>query len=902
MRIIIFFIISILTLSAANLKDEIAKPGYCYSILTEVGFFTPVSENYFQYKYRRERCTLFDKPILFNDKKAYVGCYRKRKTAQKNLKNMHFNFKNPKIVLHRVYDGIPYIIFPQKSTVNFKQSLKHLHRIYKQYTISKVLRKFPKKFYGNTLEIYYLKKSDFLPTINLYPFYEYNGKNSKILILRNGNYSIESIYRQLRNDNYIKKINRTTYEIKIPIVVMPTASLTIKNKTIHLETKPKSTVIFYYGNLYIANSKILAWDSTKNRYCPRERVPRQKILYTNYEKPRPYFLGLRGSKGYFVNTIFKGLGYHSTSATFGLGVLSPKERDYYPLSRGFYYFVNASSAPSGAYIGNDIYDGTMAIYTNGAKNIVYLGNYTHDNIIYNFDPHDYSTGLVIARNLSTHAKVAHGIIISRGCNNNYIAENISINNNANGIMLDRQSNNNLIYNNLVYGNGLMGISSIESKNVLAKDNTAVRNDVDGIMVRNTLKFQADNNKIFYNLKNGIEVIVKNIDYIPGRDLARDPYVKAASAVILNNHIKNNYNSNIMVKNGAAIRIKNNDIPNNIGIEGDLNFFYGDIVKNRGNFTLYGLGFPFLARSTDLMELRGKAYQTAKKIFIELSRSPNDYVGTHLGGFYVKKELLSVAKAELIRAASRLSRGALRLLGYLYLSEAKKENFISEKKVIDGISYIIEDAILSGNIISYREIERVRLFIPNGEYYINKAFILAESRMKRGYLFDFETYNRCYACRQKVFEKNKIIEAFKLFEYNYNQTGARDFFDFLKTIFKDYTIFTLPVIKHFDKLIHEKNIVKESVNLYNKRVYRLARKDKLCSKYLDKKEKDFLKAHALMKNERKKILKIIEPKMVELLNKINQFRVRKISMKKLLDIMNKRDRHRTNSIDWSENYE
>ena len=872
-------------LGATESVDEIAKPGYCYSILTDVDFSTPVSENYFQQEYMKERCTLYDKPPLFVDKEAYVGCYRKKKVAQKRLETSQFNFKDPKIVLHRFSDGIPYVIFPQKSGINLNKSLKHLNYISKKYSINNVLRKFPTKYYGSSLEIYDLHKIDFLPSINLYPLYNFNGKeNAKVLIVRDGTYSIEGVYEQLKNDNYVKKINKDTYEIKIPIVVMPTASLIITNKTIRLETLPKSVVIMYYGNIYASNSKFLTWDIRRDRYCPRENIPDSKILYINYEKPRPYFLGLQGSKGYFVNNIFRGLGFHSTSATFGLGVLSPKAHDYYPISRSFYYFLNSSHAPTGAYIGNDIYDGLMAFYANGGKNIAYLGNYTHDNVIYNFDPHDYSTGLVIARNLSVGAKKAHGIIISRGCNHNYIAENIAIKNSANGIMIDRQSNNNLIYNNLAYANGFMGISSIESKNILVKNNVAVGNYVDGIMIRNTLNLHADNNKLQYNAKNGIEIMTKNIDRFPGRDFGRDPYAKAASAVISNNHIKNNYNANIMVKNGAAIRIKNNDIPNNMGLEGDLNFFYGKVVRNKGDFTLYGLGFPYVARSTDMLELTGAAYKRTKKIFLDISDAPNDYAGTYLGGLYAKKEPLEITKAEFIRASSRFSKGALRFLGYIYLAEAKKENFSSKKKIVEGVSYVIEDAILSGGVKSYREIEKIRLFIPNGEYYIEKAFALAKSRMAKGILVDPKSYDKCYLCTLQLYDKNKIIAALKVFNYNYKQAQSKSFLEYCKIRFKNYTILTTAVKNRFVHLIHSKNRIKGSVYQYNRKISKMARVDKLCTKYLDKQTKDFKRTQIMMENEKMKKLEFVRPKMKELLHKINQFRVRKISTKKLLKMM------------------
>ena len=837
--------------------------------------------------YAQERCTLFDKPPLFTNKQAYVGCYRQESSVKKHLANSRFHFKNPKVVYHKVYDGTPYVIFPNNSHINFSKSLQHLNTIYKRYTVSEVLKKFPTPTKSkNGIELYDLSKADFLPAINLYSFYKFNKHtDQKILLLHDGVYSIESIYKQLNNPHYIKKINNATYEINIPIVILPTASLVIRNKTIHLQALPHPVFIIYYGKLYAAHSKFYTWDNQYNRYCKREYVPQSKILYTNYEKPRPYFLGLAGSKSYFVNNIFKGLGFHSTTATFGLSVLLPKQRDFYPLSQAFYYFVTHNNNPTGAFIGNDVYDGLMAFYTNGGKNIVYLGNYTHDNVIYNFDPHDYSKGLVIARNLSIRAKKAHGIIISRGCNNNYIAENITLKNNANGIMIDRSSNHNFIYNNLSYGNGFMGISIIESNDILIKNNTAVGNLLDGIIIRNTLNITARDNILQYNGKNGIEVMSKNIDHIPGRNFVRDPYAKASTIVAYTNNIQRNYNSNIMVKNGAAIRLYRNAIPNNYGLKGDLNFFYKDIINAKGNFTLYGLGFPYKAQSSDTIVLNPSAFQKTKQILIDISNKPNDYTPTTLGGLYLGRDFSHLGKIELIRAASISSKGALEFLGYTYLKEAQENNYSDQNKIIDGMSFIIEDAILSKDSFNFHNVAKTHFFLPNGKYYLEKGFHRAMQRMSQGRLFDEDAYKQCPLCDLKYAQRQKILGAYKVFRYKYKQSAQNSLLEYCQYATKGYTIFTTSAKLYFDKLINEKNRIQNSVAWYNRKTSRLAQKNKVCNKYLIKQKKDNNKRRSMMELEKQKRINLVKPKLKELLQKINQYRVRKISMQQLLNMMN-----------------
>lgn len=865
--------------------EKIAKPGYCYSILTEVGYFTPVTESYFENIYAQQSCTLFDQPPLFTEKKAYVGCYRHASAAQSFLKRSNFHFKNPEVVYHRVYDGTPYVIFPNNSHVNFKRALRHLQSIYRNYTIDRVLAKFPAVKGGEGIELYDLDKADFLPAINLYPFYLFNNKqNQKILLLYDGVYSLETIYKKLQNPAYIDRIDPHTYAIKIPIVVLPTASLVIKNKTVYMQTLPHPIFIMYYGKLYAAHSRFYTWNMLKNRYQNRQYVPESKTLYTNYEKPRPYFLGLPDSRGYFVDNVFKGLGFHSTSATFGLSVLLPNQKDFYPVSQSFYYFISHNTYPGGAYIGNDIYDGIMAFYTNGGKNIVYLGNYAHDNVIYNFDPHDYSRGLVIARNIAVGAKKAHGIIISRGCNNNFIAENITIANNANGIMVDRSSNHNFIYNNLSYGNGYMGISSIESRDILIRDNTAVGNLVDGIMVRNSLDVTAEKNRLQFNGKNGLEIMTKNIDRIPGRDFARDPYAKAAAAVVAQNRIEQNYNSNIMVKNGAAIQIKDNTIPNSYGLAGDLNFFYKEILNNKGRFTLYGLGFPFKAQSRDTREMSLHTLETAKQILIDIAKEPNDYVPTTLGGLYLGKDMTHLGKMELMRASSLMSKGALEFLGFVSLGEAREDGYRNSEKIVDGLSYLVESAVLSHNVAKFHMLEKVHFFIPNGADYLEQGFALAMKRMSEGRLFDKEDYGHCPLCDLKNEQKERIRGAYKVFRYKYRRSQKKSLLAYCRYVTRDYTLFTTSAMLYFDKLIDEKNRIKDSVTWYNKKIMRMARANKFCNRYLVKQEKDNRKRVSMMKMEKQKRIDLAMPKLRELLKKINRYRVRKITIRQLQNIM------------------
>jgi len=862
------------------------QAGFCYSIATEVDKQTPVSPLYDALIYQAKKCTN-EKPFLFDSKKTYYGCYKYKKDAKWALKHHKFPFKHPQIVYHKVRRDDTYIILPLNSRINARKQKHILKQSYKNYSLKKVLQKFPKYFYGEGIAIRPLHKITFIPTANLYSFkqqYEKIGLKDDVLILYDGSYTLEMLYKKLHSNKYIKKTGPKEYQLKIPIIIAPTASLTIQNKTVLLQTKPKAIFILYYGDLYLKNNKLYTYDTQHSCYAKRQHLSEKKLLYFNAEDPRPYITGFRGSHTYMINNIFKGLGFHSSVATFGLSIVDFLNNEaYYLLSYAFFHFVrNTLAHPEGIYLGNDISDASMAFYTNQAHKSIYMGNYTHDNIIYNFDPHDYSQKLLIARNLSTRAKHAHGIIISRGVEHSIIAENLVIRNHAAGIMLDRLSNHNFIYKNISLLNGYMGISIQESKDILINKNLTAFNFIDGIMIRNSLSITVQENKIFKNSKNGIELISKNIDATITRDMLRDPYPKASSAVIKKNILNENYNSNIMVKNSAAIFLNKNKNTAFKTLGGDLEFFYENIVNNHGKFRLYGRGFPFHALSIDRLHLNPIAFNVAKNIYIELSQIPNQSSSVDLGIAYLAQNKDILSKLELQRAASLLSSDALKYLAYITLVDAGKQNFQNKDQIVSSLSYLMEYAILSN--LKYIHFEKLLYFIPHSKLLINKAFQVAVSRMKKGRLFKDEAYNRSIFCRETLKDQREIQAALKVFLYKMKSVHTKDILNYEKVLNQNFTIFDKSTILSIKQRFNTHNYLQDRA--YYKIHTQLSQqaKSRLCQKSIQKHAYIQEQSHTLIDQEYKKEIKKMQPQLQHYLDNINLYRTRKITMKQLLKII------------------
>lgn len=863
---------------------------YCYSIATEVDTTTPVSPLYDKTLYTSSKCKLVEPPYLFKDNIGLIGCYKKKKTAESVLKKISFPLKNPKIVYHKISLSDPYIIFPNRATLNLSKTKKKLQKIYNNYTIEKVSKKFPTHFFGNGIDIVDFQKITFLPQLNLYSLHKLNqkyAKQDKMLILYDGVYSLEMLYKKLHNKRYISKINDHTYEIKIPIIIAPTASLVIQNKTIHLQTKPTSMFITYYGKLYLQNNKFYTWDTKKNSYAKRQKVPESKLLYLDYEDPRPYFIGLAGSRTYMLNNTFKGIGVHSSVSTFGLSLLFfPNDRYYYKHKNSFNYFLSNKNPPKGIYVGNEVANSCMGFYTNGAVDSYYLGNYLHDNVIYNFDPHDYSKGLVIARNIATKAGHAHGIIISRRVDHSIIAQNITLKNHSAGIMLDRLSNHNVIYDNFALANGYMGISIQESKDVLISDNTVAMNKIDGIIIRNSLSVSIKNNSVSNNGKNGIEVLSKNIDHTVKRNFARDPYYKSAAAVIEENRLQNNYNSNIMVKNSAAVFLRANKNKGFNQFGGDLNFFYQDILNKKGTFKLYGRGLPFHAKSTDTEKLNPYAFEAAKKIYIEIADQPNTSIGTDLGINYLKNNNRKLAEMEFQRAASNLTTGALNYLGYLYLTDARQSGYKDHNKTVEGLSFVIENAIMENP--QYIDLDKLLYFIPKSAPLIEEAFQKAMSRMRDGRLFPLPAYKSSLLCKNSLQKQQHIKAAANIFLYKMQEAKSESFLAYCKYLKKDFTIFTRKNIILLQQLIKEHNNLNSFAFNTSHKKLEVSGKNKLCRKYMQKRDYFSEQTNSLLKKHTKEELRNMLPALQKHLDEINAFRKNKIPMEELLEVLTQKE--------------
>lgn len=418
------------------------------------------------------------------------------------------------------------------------------------YTLAATRAKTPTEFNGRTAHLVPISDLYFLPFSNRLEMqrglWQSRGMTDPdCIVLGRGTYTLEQVYQQIKNDEILSRVlaqdGSRSYLLSRPLYIAATGALVMVAGDWLKLNVDLGAFITYNGALYVNDARISSWDTAAGDYGTRQPLPREQLLKYGVQKPRPYILGMEGSQTYIANSEIIGLGYKGSSGTFGLSFSSTVGKT------GLGRYLATLAAPSGWLIGNRIENLFFGLYTKHAISMAIIGNEFYNNVIYAIDPHDYSSDLLIARNLAHGSQIAHGIIVSREVVFSHIIENLSLNNAGSGIMLDRNSGDNHISDNLTLTNEGDGIAVFESDDNHVYGNHIYRNSRNGIYVRNSSNTVIKQNQITANGASGIEVAVVNIDNLETRDFVLDPYRKNASAVVVENVFNDNANSAVTLK-------------------------------------------------------------------------------------------------------------------------------------------------------------------------------------------------------------------------------------------------------------------------------------------------------------------------------------------------------------------
>jgi parallel beta-helix repeat protein len=270
------------------------------------------------------------------------------------------------------------------------------------------------------------------------------------------------------------------------------------------------------GYLKIENIKLTSWDTAAG------------AVDTNYADGRAYLLALRGGR---MDVLGTEIGY------LGFADGQPSGMSW----RGRATQSRPETGATGTVQNSNIHDNYFGMYSFAAYGLTVTNSEFHHHLFYGIDPHDASTGFLVAYN-NVHDNGKHGIIFSRGCTQNVISHNQVYNNASHGIMMDRGSIDNTIADNMVYGND-DGVAIFQSSNNIVRSNT-LRDNNRGVRINATY----DVTDVFDGISTGNTVISNTIQN--NTQYGVYLYERADRNTIAQNVITGSTSSGLYIKTGG----------------------------------------------------------------------------------------------------------------------------------------------------------------------------------------------------------------------------------------------------------------------------------------------------------------------------------------------------------------
>jgi len=382
------------------------------------------------------------------------------------------------------------------------------------------------------------------------------------IFIENGYADMHAVAKQI-DKKFLEEVQPGIFIVRLPIVVAQGAMLEIGSTVKSLRLSEESGAFLVNdGTLFLIGSKLEGW---------RESI-QASAQFVNKKSFRPFLVSWGAAELYVVDSTIESLGYHK-SKSYGF-TMSEYTNDLTTYQK--------HKKPRGWIIHSIFKDLYYGYYCYGAEDVVIIHNTYQNNVIYGIDPHDYSSGLIIANNDVFDTQQKHGIIVSREVNDSFIFNNRSYNNKLSGIVLDRKSEGNVIASNWVAENGSDGITLYESSNNLLWKNVALANKRHGIRLRNSMNIKLYNNVALSNERYGILGHVKDLSNT-ARNFKLDSYKSEISMTVVGGSLMSNGRGPLFIDNPLLLQMYDIDFrtpDNSYGVQltGSLNEFQNPILE------------------------------------------------------------------------------------------------------------------------------------------------------------------------------------------------------------------------------------------------------------------------------------------------------------------------------------
>lgn len=363
----------------------------------------------------------------------------------------------------------------------------------------------------------------------------------RAIFLKSGLVRAADIARALQGTPHFVRLrkDRPSYILRLPLVVEERATLLLEEGEELRLSQQRGSFLVVDGRMFAFGARLTAWDEERNRAA----------AFRSKEEFRPFLVSWSGSGLYLINSRVESFGYFM-SKSYGITVSR--------YTRSVSKNLDHREPPKAWLVGSEFVDMFYGFYCYHANDLVLVGNTYRDNIVYGIDPHDYSSGIIIAHNTVFGTRQKHGIIISREVIDSWIFNNRSYNNALAGFAIDRNSTNNLIAYNESFHNGSDGLTIYESSDNLIWGNFFYANAKHGISARNSTDLRLYNNRIIANGSFGVYGKIADLSHTD-RDFELDPYDSQISLTVTGGVIAANGRGSLSIDRPLSLEMYDIDL-------------------------------------------------------------------------------------------------------------------------------------------------------------------------------------------------------------------------------------------------------------------------------------------------------------------------------------------------------
>lgn len=320
------------------------------------------------------------------------------------------------------------------------------------------------------------------------------------IYLNRGVFDLSTLLVDVDSEGVLKGISGGTYQLRIPIIIRPNASLVIDQVTLQMISE-NPVFILNYGKLFVLESHVASWNDVEQKV--------QNLASENVALPwlvRGFVWTHGDGEFYAFRSKFEGLGQPGLDLTSGIRLSAAKlSEDSVHLNWvDDTYEKSLAGEPEGHIVQSEFHNNYIGLWAKQNRKMLVQGNTFKNNIQTHLRLQEIATPVDVLGNIFHQTLLGDGAYFS-GIPSLTLRDNLFSKNKNDGLSLYNVGDIE-VKGNFYLSNERNGINIKQIESLTLVDNQFLANAGDGAKIVQVSSFMVKNNQFrqnaFYGLKIG----------------------------------------------------------------------------------------------------------------------------------------------------------------------------------------------------------------------------------------------------------------------------------------------------------------------------------------------------------------------------------------------------------------